>query len=71
MYMCLYIYTDSFITPYEWTILIINAKYRYHLRDCFVMNGSGNLEEGEVPCDGAQRCGDPTISLLREQDLVL
>ena len=30
-----------------------------------------NLGEGEVPCDGAQRRGDPTISLLREQDLVL
>jgi hypothetical protein len=30
-----------------------------------------NLGKGEVPCDGAQLCGDPTISLLREQDLVL
>jgi len=28
-----------------------------------------NLGEGELPCDGAQRRGDPAISLLRVQDL--
>jgi hypothetical protein len=35
------------------------------------MTGNGIWREGEVPRDGAQRRGDPTTSLLREQDLLL
>jgi hypothetical protein len=71
MYMCLCIYTDSFITPCEWDYLALKIRISIPSTRLFCHEWKWNLEEGEVPCDGAQRCGDPTISLLREQDLVL